>query len=153
MQLRITRTTPETHTLEYIRKDGSSEKKETNTRSFLWHDFTHFVLESEAKLKGGFFGLMEQGYSFEELSAGIHDDDAKVVEMVVGPLSSVLEKGVDPKDYLAGMENMFNAHGEAVPSWLTPELVDRVIGRYRKIKGEWNSLAFGETLELTFDVS
>lgn len=31
------------------------------------HDLAHFVAETELELRGGFFGNIERGYSFEQL--------------------------------------------------------------------------------------
>jgi len=37
-----------------------------------------------------------------------------------------------------------------VPEWLDTEFIAHVLERHRKLLGHWNSMRFGETLELTF---
>lgn len=49
------------HGLEIVRPDGSSERAECETRSYLQHDHLHYALEREAGLAGGFWGDLARG--------------------------------------------------------------------------------------------
>ena len=69
----------------------------------------------------------------------------------MGVLSSVVKGTVSPAQALAGLENIFQAYNQTIPPWLTLDLICRTTDRFRKILGQWNSLRYGEVLELSFD--
>lgn len=154
LRISLTRTSPTHHQFAYERGDGTGESAELETKTYLKHDLTHFALESEANVKDGFFGLLAQGRTFAELAdiseTNFPTKEALNVERVVGPLSGVIENEHDPKDLLNGLENLFSAHSEPLPKWLTAETITKARERYRHINGHWNALPFGETLELEF---
>lgn len=156
LQIFITQISPTHHRFEYKRKDGTGESSEIETKSFLIHDFVHFVLETQAEIQNGFYGLLDQGYSYNELSvspdADLPTKEALNVERIVGPLSSFLEK-TDTQNidsFLSIINNMFDSYEEPVPEWLTKEILSKTITHYKQLKGEWRSLSFGKTLELEF---
>jgi|GEM_PF-467435 len=155
LTLQLQRISPTHHRLIYIRPDGSRESADIETKTFLSHDFIHFALESEGHLIGGFFGLLAQGYTYAQLAGKEVSDlpvgQAKTIEQVVGPLSGVIKGEITPAHFLEGAKNLFDAHGEPIPRWLTLELVSKTKDRYKRLMGQWNSLSFGEVLELSFD--
>ena len=155
LTVRVQKISPTHHTLEYEREDGSSEKKEFESKSLLMHDFIHFALESEAHLKNGFFGLLDQGYSYDELSnkepSDFPKEEGMEVEMVVGPFTGIVKESVAVADLIHFLERIFEAHGKQLPLWITRQLLERAHKRYKRVVGEWNSLEFGETLELVFE--
>lgn len=154
--LKIKRISPTHHTLEYKREDGTGEKKEFESKSVLIHDFIHYALESEAQLTTGFFGLLTQGYSFEELASKTPSDFPKEegmeIEMIVGPLTSVVKGDATPAQLIESLDTIFASYGKSRPVWVTEELINRARERYKKILGAWNSLKFGETFELTWNI-
>lgn len=155
LNIYMTRISSTHHILEYKRGDGTGEQAEFETRSLLLHDFTHYILETEAKLKDGFFGLLNQGYTFADLSKIDNGDyiskESLNIERVVGPLSSFVESENNVSGFMEILNNMFSSYGEDIPQWANPEVFDIVREGYRRLKGKWNSLKFGETLELSFD--
>lgn len=154
LSIAITRISPTHHTFVYTRSDGTRESVELETKTYLLHDFTHFALESEAGITGGFYGLLAEGCSFEELSLVDENNpvskEALNVERVVGPLSGFVESDMLAEELIAGLENLFGAFPEKLPVWVTTEVFEKTRERYRKLKSHWNALMFGETLELTF---
>ena len=156
LKLSIKRISPTHHTLRYVRQDGSSEEQAFESKSTLLHDFMHLAIESEARLKYGFFGLLAQGYSYDELAGKTPSDypheDAMDVEMVVGPFTAITKGKATAEQLIAGLKNQFGAYGRPEPTWVTKRLLDQAHERYKRIVGEWNSLKFGETLEITFAV-
>ena len=152
--LKITRTSPTHHRLEYTRADGGHESADIETKSFLQHDFLHYALEVETGVHTGFFGLLAAGYTLAELgnkvSADFDRDSAMQVERAVGGLTGLI-KGASPEDVMTGLQNIYNAEGRPLPEWLTADVLERAAERYRRINGKWNSLKFGETLELVFE--
>jgi hypothetical protein len=152
--LKIARTSPTHHILSYTREDGSGEEVEIETKSFLIHDFTHFCVESESHLTKGFFGLLNEGYSYAELSGRSGEVlDLKIaadVEQAVSVLHGVLRGRATTQDAMDGLHRMYTAYEKPFPTWVNPEFLNRVVERYKKLIGEWNSLAFGESLTLEF---
>ena len=156
LKLSIKRISPTHHTLRYVREDGSGEEKAFESKSTLLHDFMHLAIESEAQLMHGFFGLLTQGYSYDELAgkapSQYPEEEAMNVEMVVGPFSAITKGKATATQLIEGLGNLFGAHGKPVPSWVTSGMLDRAYQRYQCILGKWNSLKYGETLELEFGV-
>jgi hypothetical protein len=158
--LHFTRISPTHHRFEYVREDGTTETKELETRSCLFHDLLHFAVETEACLARSFHGLLLRGHSFAELmakdplrGAAVDHGEIGMTERVVGALTNVVRRNGDPRAFLAIMNNMAESCGESLPSWLTEGLVVRVKERMRKLAGEWNATPFGKTLELRFVLS
>lgn len=156
LTLAFTRISPTHHTLAYKRSDGTGESIELESKSFLMHDFLHLSLESEAKLHGGFFGLLDSGKTYAELSApdaeSLSSNEAGDIERIVGPLTGIAKGVTTPREVYLGIQNLYDALGEDVPRWFSEELIAKAAERYRKIAGAWGSAKFGEKVEYTFDV-
>jgi hypothetical protein len=154
LQLKLTRVSPTHHRIEYVRADGTSESAEIESKSFLFHDFVHYAIETEAKLRGGFFGLLSKGHSYAELSGKAPSEhsteEALVIEQAVGITTGVIKQIATPEEAMLAFKELRNATGKRVPSWYTPVLIERVRERLRHLLGHWNSMRFGETLELEF---
>lgn len=155
MKIWITKISPTRHRFSYRLHDGAEEiSRELETKSYLTHDFLHFCIESEAKTDKGFFGSLARGETYDELITKMDplygDIDARVIEGIVGALSSITKGRVDPQASIRYLENVFNSSGTKRPTFLTEEFIVNVRERYRKLIGEWNSKKFGETLELAF---
>ena len=116
LQTLLTRVSSTHHRFQYVRENGTGESVELETKTYLKHDVTHFVLESGAGLTDGFFGLLAQGRTLKELAdiseTNFPTKEALNVERVVGPLSGFLESDQDPEDLIDGLENLFSAHNE-----------------------------------------
>ncbi len=66
LALRFTRVSPTHHRFEYRRPDGSGEAVEMETRSFLFHNLLHYAVESEAGLRGSFYGILGKIGGYED---------------------------------------------------------------------------------------
>ncbi len=153
--LKLTRVSPTHHRLEYLREEGTGESAEIETKSFLFHDFVHFALETEAHLAGGFFGLLDRGHTYAELSgkkaSEYEKGEAQEVEQAVGALTGLIMKRATVEESIAGLKRIADAYQQMMPEWFTADVIKRVLERHRKLIGHWNSMRFGETLELQFD--
>ena len=147
--VRFTRLSPTDHRFEAIRADGTREVREFETKSLLLHDLVHFAVESEAKLRRGFYGALTDGADYD---APREDSEAMAIESVVGPLQGALKGEVDPAAFVARHRAAQGSMGSQSPDWLTPELIARVLERLRQLQGQWRATPFGETMELKFDV-
>jgi hypothetical protein len=153
LTIRLTRISPAHHRFEYIRADGSGEALELVTREFLTHDLVHFAVETEAGLRGSFYGLLDKigGYADLTLDGAALGGEAQITEMVVGPL----QNAVGPELDAAGVADRIIAFMRDMdlcpPRWLTAEFIDAVRERMRRLQGEWKATPFGGTMELVFD--
>lgn len=146
--VRFTRLNPTHHRFEAIRADGTREVREFESRSLLLHDLVHFAVESEAKLRGGFYGALAGGGAYDTLLDG---SEAMAIESVVGPLQGAAKGEVNPEAFVTRHREMQQSMGSQSPDWLTPHLIERALERLRQLQGQWRATPFGETMELTFD--
>ena len=153
MTIELTKHSDTEHHLRCTRADASVEEAQLESKSFLIHDFTHLMYELEAKIDKGFWGSVAAGETFVSLRG--HDFDPGSVlwqtEMVVGPLQSVIQDKNTSEGLVEGLKQLFDAHGEVMPD-LTVEMIARMQDKFHALMGEWRSLAFGQTMTVTWDV-
>ena len=147
--VRFTRLNPTHHRFVAIRADGTREVREFETKSLLLHDLVHFAVESEAKLRGGFYGTLAEGADYSTPRAG---SEAMAIESVVGPLQGALKGDVNPETFVTRHREMQANMGSQSPDWLTTELTTRVLESLRQLQGQWRATPFGQTMEVRFDV-
>ena len=124
------------------------------SRSLLLHDLTHYAVESEAGLRGSFYGLLARIGGYEELTVNGGaplGGEVAITERVVGALQSAQKAGdFDETVFASAMAEYLELYDERPPRWLTPKLLARVRERLRQLNGRWKATPFGETMELTF---
>ena len=154
LTLRFTRLTPDRHRFEYRREDGTGEAVEVETRSFLQHDLVHYAVESEAGLKGSFYGILGKIGGYEELTVNggaALGGEIAVTERVVGAVQGAIEDGgLDDEGFAERVAEHLDLFEERAPRWLTPAFVAAVRERLRQLTGRWKATLFGETMELRF---
>jgi len=154
MQIVLTKLTDERHALEVLRADGSRERVELETRSVLFHDFTHFALEQAARIERGFFGALAAGATLRQLSgragesAPDYDGERLQIERAVAVLQGLAKAPQDPAALHARIVQMLAIQEETPPAWFTVELVQQVAERLRQLVGEWKATRHGSSLEL-----
>src|SRR5215471_7120274 len=90
MLVRLTRLTNERHRLELVRDDGTREARELETRSALLHDLVHYAVETEAGLRGSFYGQLAGGKTYDALTEQpSNDPEAMQTEAVVGRIQGI----------------------------------------------------------------
>jgi len=157
LSIAITKISPTHHAFTYTRPGGKKERVELETKAFLFHDLLHFAVETEAGLRQSFYGLLSTRESYQALSEPVvENSDARsevlMTERVVGALTGVIKAHITPAQFLVGMKNLLDAHGEDMPGWLTEDFVVRVEERMRRLLGEWNATPFGQSLNLRFEI-
>ncbi len=157
LTLRFTRVSPDRHRFEYRRADGSGEAIEMETRSFLTHDLVHYAVESEAGLKGSFYGILARIGGYEELSVAggaALGGEIAITERIVGMLQGAQgEADLDEAAFQAQATEYLELFDERAPRWFTPAFVAAVRERLRQLTGRWKATSFGETMELEFGLS
>jgi len=155
LKVRFTRTAPDRHRFEYVRPDGSGEQLELETHSFLRHDLVHFAVESEAGLKGSFYGLLAKVGGYQELTLAGESlgGEAAQTETVVGPLQAALKADFDAGAFVERVAD-YRADLDLEPiRWLNAEVMGRIAEQVRRLEGRWKATPFGETMELTFELA
>jgi hypothetical protein len=154
MQILLTRLTNERHRLELVRGDGTREARELETRSALLHDLVHYAVETEAGLRGSFYGRLASGVSYDALTTVAPTDrEALQTEAVVGRLQGIAKNDAWPTDPTTVAESIaagFRSLGDEPPEWLGGDLIARVRERFRRVQGQWRATPFHRTLVLDF---
>ena len=153
MRILFHKISDERHALEIVRPDGSRDREECETRSFLVHDLLHYTVESEARLQGGFWGNLGKGKTLSDMNDRTGRAMAEAsremaeIERLVGSLSGAV-KGKSAKQMVQALETYAVALGTTNPAWLTEALVVSVQERMRQLLGRWKATPYGETMEL-----
>jgi hypothetical protein len=154
LTLRFTRISPTRHRFEYRREDGSGEAIVMETKSLLLHDLVHYAVESEAGLKGSFFGILERIGGYEELSltgGAALGGEVAITERVVAALQGARKSDdLDAEGFARRVGAFLELYDERAPRWLTPAFVRAVRERMRQLEGRWKATPFGATMELEF---
>jgi hypothetical protein len=154
LALRFTKLTAERHRFEYRRADGTGEAIEMETRSFLMHDLVHHAVESEAGLKGSFYGILARIGGYEELrvaGGAALGGEIAITERIVGALQGALTReDLDDEAFIAAVTEYLELVDERAPRWCTPAFVTAVRDRMRQLAGRWKATPFGEAMELVF---
>ena len=157
LTLRLTRVSPTHHRFDYRREDGTGEALEIETRGFLFHDLLHYAVESEAQLKGSFYGILARIGGYEELvvaGGAALGGEIAITERVVGALTGALQDDdLDDEAFVAQVNEYLDLFEERSPRWLTPTFIAAVRERMGRLMGRWKATPFGETMELEFPSS
>ena len=142
------------HRVEVVRADGTREKAELETRSFLVHDFVHYAVEAISGMTSGFFGTLAAGAPLRQLNDenATWDPDSQIglAESIVGPMQSVMKGRTDAKELIAGLDGMFSAIGKQRPQWVTAAFVAQVQTEYDRLWGAWKATPFQGQLVLVW---
>ena len=152
MRVQITKKSDGSGVLRCVRADGSEVWQKQNERHapfFALHDLTHFAVETTLGYRRGFFGLVAEGWDFDDTTGkgarGPLPPDAGEVEMIVGLLDSERASGanwtIDEFNEFGAMKGLRR---------LTAEEVVRVRKRRSELFQQWSAVAPGATLELEF---
>lgn len=148
--------------LTLLRADGTSvwQRQERHARFFATHDLTHFAVETGLGLRHAFYGLVAEGWAFEDFGApwprGPLPDEALLAETVVGLLDLDRAQrafGSPPltaADLNAQLALKHATEGRQPPRPVSEDELHRVVTRRGELIAAWEALAPGETLELRF---
>jgi hypothetical protein len=154
MVLRFTRISPDEHRFEYRLPNGEGEAIELETRSTLYHDLLHYAVETEAGLRGSFYGLLAKVGGYAELVVGggaALGGEVAITEALVGALTDALKaEAPDPAAVIESFRGYIGLFDWRMPPWLTDAFVLAVAERMRRLEGRWRATPFGETMELSF---
>jgi hypothetical protein len=127
---------------------------------FVFHDLTHYSVETALGCTDAFFGLLAQGWeitSFQERQPGSRKvrqtpPQALMAERIVGLLDTErLSGATSHPDFIAYLREKAAGMGMR-PLEPTEVDLDRIRTRIREIFAAFKSLKPGETLELQFPI-
>ena len=111
-------------------------------------------METEAGLKGSFYGILAKIGGYEELSVAggtALGGEIAITERVVGAMTGAMKsEELDPEAFVAAVTEFLEIYDERPPRWFTPDFVLAVRERMRRLEGRWKATTFGETMELEF---
>jgi len=139
--------------LRCVRDDGSTAwQKQTDRHAafFALHDLTHFAVETTLGYRRGFFGLVAEGWDFEDTTGkgarGPLPPEAGEVEGIVGLFDAERAGGqiwtVDEFNEFAAMKGTRT---------LTFDEIIRVKKKRGELFQQWSAVEPGATLELTYE--
>ena len=161
MKIRLTKLSDLRHPLTVVRDDGTTESADLVSRSFLLHDFIHFAVESTARLRNSFWGLLASGKTLPELGAAMERPvegyppellftEPATTEAIVGCFTGLAHDRATPSEAIDAVRRLFEAQGRGLPAWLTEDFATTVKEKLRRLKGEWKAVPYGGTMELAF---
>ena len=157
LTLRFTRVSPTHHRFDYRRADGTGEAIEMETDRQLFLDLLRYAVESEVRLKGSFYGILDKVGGYEELTVAggaALGGEIAITERVVGALGGALEAGeLDDEAFVALVADNLDVYDERPPRWFTPAVVLAVRERMARLTTQWDATAIGEAVKLTFSPS
>lgn len=139
MQIVFTKLSDRRHSVSVTRRDGSTEKVELESRSFLRHDLVHFAVEEALSIGGGFWGSVADGAPLG--GEGIGGDDATLAESLTGPVQTLMRDEAGVEAYLSVLQRV-------VPGSASPSLAARLHELVRQLRGRWKATPYGGEMRL-----
>lgn len=128
------------------RNDQSREQITLETKTYLIHDICHFTIEKNLGYINGFWGMLSQGYSFNELYGKENPltEELRFIEKIVGPIQSVF-LGYIP-------EQEFGQYIMHLNFEITDDILKYCLTELKVITTKWEQLKVGEQLTLEFNL-
>lgn len=145
------------------RADGTRtwQRQERHAAFFVPHDLTHYAVESALGLRHAFYGLVAQGWAFDDFlppyPRGPLGAEALWAETLVGLLD--VERGTTAPGETMMSADEFNAQltakladaGLAPPRHLDERTLAAIRDRRDALLADWHALPAGDTLRLVID--
>lgn len=140
MRIVFTKISDHRHAVAITRADGTSERLELESRSFLRHDLAHFAIELELPIRGGYWGCVAAGASLT--GDGVAGRDAQLAESLAGPIQTLFTTQAGPEAYARLL-------GKSAPG-AGDDLAERVHERIRRLRGHWKATPYGGDMALAW---
>lgn len=124
------------------RADKSVEQISLETKTYFVHDMCHYVVEKNLEYSKGFWGMLEQGFSFNELfgKENPQTTELRFIEQIVGPVQSV-HWGHIPRQN-------FNQSISHLDFTMTDDVLSSCLTEINIIIENWEKLPLGQNLTL-----
>jgi hypothetical protein len=120
------------------------------------HDLTHYAVESVLRHRRGFYGLVSEGWNFEDFGTpwprGPLPPDTEPAEFIVGMFDLERATGIEMtiEDINEQLQRYAAEHPATPRAHLSPPQLDEVRRRVRAYAERWATLAPGDTLVLDY---
>ena len=160
--IRLKRHSDSSASLTCTRADGSvtwQRQKPSLAIVFPSHDLTHYAVETTLGCRGGFFGLLADGWAITDFAApwprGPIPTEAREVEILVG-LFEGMRRGKEPWTTTAFNEAAREIAADAKFVGIKPRIVsEEDIGRVTALRDEliarWLAVQPGDVMDLSFN--
>ena len=121
-----------------------------------FHDIAHFVVEQQLNLQHGFYGNINNGYSFEQLS------DKEIIktlpvesmasEIIIRALQSLSTGACSVSQFKDLITEEFSVWSINYPITLQEEEIRQLLTNYQNLVDQWSQLKEGDSLELELDI-
>jgi hypothetical protein len=141
MRVAFTKISDDRHAVTITRADGTSERIELESRSFLRHDLAHLAIELELPIRKGYWGCVASGASLT--GTGVAGSEAGFAETLAGPIQTLFRTEAGPDAYAKLL-------GKLPPPYASGDLAARVHARVRQLRGHWKATPYGGDMELVW---
>lgn len=146
MKIEIKKTTNYQCGYTITREDNSIEYITLETKTYLVHDICHFVVEKNLGYSKGFWGMLSQGHTFNELFGKDNPQTRKLrfIEQIVGPVQSVYSGHIPKQDF-----NQFIQH---LDFKIQSDVLEDCLTEIELIITKWEQLIVGHKLNLEWNL-
>ncbi len=161
MQVSIAKRVDGVGVLRCVRDDGQEtwqKQSERHAVHFTYHDLTHFAVETTLGFTRGFYGLIASGWDIADTtgkgSRGQLPLEARHVETIVGLFDTERRTftQLSAADFNDFVRLQCEARGVEPPRELSEKELTAVRQRRAELFRQWEVVAPGEELALTFEV-
>ncbi len=155
MRIRFTKGDNKPDTLSCLRDDGSTTWSSLHP-GFIYHDLTHYVVETTLGYREAFYGLVASGRDIDSFGTknGVKDPlplEAGYAEFVVGLVQMNARSGeLENEEDFFTMLKLALANFELEPPPLTPAQLQQIRQETAALYSRWDEVASGKSLELPF---
>lgn len=142
MEIHLKKTARYQFEYKILRDDMPEELISLDTKTYLIHDITHYVVEKNLGYAKGFWGMLSQGYSFNQLFGKENPltTELQFIEKIVGPVQSVYIGYLDKEQFQIAISHLNFEFDEA--------LLDKCVEEIKRIMRDWEKLRVGGALKL-----
>jgi hypothetical protein len=155
LTIRLKKTPDAPPVLTGVRADGSATWQHSHI-AFPVHDLVHYSVESTLGIGSAFFGLIAQGWSFEDFGNGWPrgpvPPEALEVEAIVGEVwrTFLLRETMTAAELNERTASYAASKNVARPRDVTDAQLAAIYARLNDLAARWRALPPGGTLELQF---
>ena len=142
--------------LTCMRTDGSFTQSMAGP-SLPHHDIAHFVAEKKLGIRNGFYGMIAQGRSIQELSdpqvIRTLRTEAWLAEIAARALQSLSAGACTTEQFPELVKTEAENYAGMILPELNEQLAALLLEEFRTLLEKWGELRDGETLQLKFPVA
>ena len=118
-------------------------------RGFVTHDFAHYVVETTLGFQNAFFGLVAKGFDIPDFSLPASKRPFKIPKEVikVEPIVALLQAEL----WESFPDTLLHPNSKELPAKITPEQIESMRRRLRRLMEQWDNVIPGESMTLQFE--